>query len=179
MIGCHFLRNETEQGQCSPNTLYQHFRTPSSIPAQAARCEHTQSPKSFHCQGWATLPSSPWGNALQMLCYRFPPRAAPSAPARHSPWYASLLSTSTPWSQSPAGNRDKCLTRLNLVKPTARKRLKNPKLIQEPQFNHTVCPKLCYRTMTWATFLPKCIKKKEMLYFSSVKISLRSGNHML
>lgn len=40
--------------------------------------------------------------------------------------------------------REKSLTRLSLVKPTARKQIKNSELIQESQFNHTVRPKLCY-----------------------------------
>lgn len=139
-----------------------------------ATCEHTQSPTSLHCQGWTTLPSSPWGNALQTLCYQPPPQAAPSAPARHSACYASLLNTSTPWSQSPAGNGEKGLSRLNLVKPAARKQIKKPQTDRRTSIqSHGMC-KMGLPHNGLGHILPKCIKKgSAVLSFSQDLFEIR------
>lgn len=111
--------------------------------------EHTQSPKSLYSQGWPSyhLPLEETHcrhfviDFLSKLFLQPPPGITHGM---HLYWTLQHHGHKT------LQETEKCLTTLYLVKPTARKDKKNPKLIQEPQSNHMLCPKLCYHTISWA-----------------------------
>lgn len=135
--------------------------------------EHTQSPKSLYSQGWPSyhLPLEETHcrhfviDFLSKLFLQPPPGIAHGM---HLYWTLQHHGHKT------LQETEKCLTTLYLVKPTARKDKKNPKLIQEPQSNHMLCPKLCYHTMSWATFSLNALEKgSAVLFFSQDLFEIR------